>query len=625
MKNLKLAVTAALITASMVPAVSHSALTKISGEVGFHTLYVKDNKAYGVGNTTSGQIGKNINQQSENLVHGRYQTVPVYTGVSNVEAVAAGWTSSYFLHKDGTVSFLGADYGSYDVTNEPVLVPFPNTVLDMAVGLDNAYFLVKTGQHEYTDNEGNDHIIQYGEIYVWDQTDTTSPTPVKLDNSPSEVIMISAGANHQMALTITGDVYTWGSNNYGQLGQGEFDENEELIESNDTPTVVATNVRFIEAGGYHSLVVTQDNTVKAWGKNTSGTVGVGNTGDDVYVPTDVPDLENVWKVNGTDKASYALMLDGSVKMWGWHNLIGENYYNRNYTPVSLQLDVTPAYIGHGRDYGVMMSMDGDMFGWGGNLKGQLALGHTTETHEIGAFLSPEPFLDPNNPVEEDEEFEEELVEDGFEETPTDLFTEPDPEPEVVEREVEPEPEVVVKNNKGHGNNADGVDNDNPGKGNGGPNSKKDTTQPDDDEGIKKVARKSSKKAKRKSFKKDNRKFARKLERKSNKKAKCNKCNSKTKTAKVKKAKTRRVASVAYKRHISYANKAKDVDIQAFNNDFAQRTFNTMVSKMKYYLEKGSYKQRREAKSWLNEYESSKRRGTLNTIQQNRLITRAKQC
>ena len=98
-----------------------------------------------------------------------------------------------------------------------------------------------------------------------------------------QVVRVAAGANHTMALTRDGQLFTWGSNAYGQLGVPgvaagipvSVPRRVELSASG----VVSGQIIDIFAGEYSSMARTSDDTLLAWGYNNAGQLGIGNTTD----------------------------------------------------------------------------------------------------------------------------------------------------------------------------------------------------------------------------------------------------------------------------------------------------------------------------------------------------------
>lgn len=99
------------------------------------------------------------------------------------------------------------------------------------------------------------------------------------------VVAISAGANHNLALKEDGSLWTWGDNQFGQLGVGKspaalpYSRTPVLI---SRPSGLPPEVKFISiaAGGYHTLARASDGSLWAWGRNQEGQLGNGtNSGN----------------------------------------------------------------------------------------------------------------------------------------------------------------------------------------------------------------------------------------------------------------------------------------------------------------------------------------------------------
>ena len=149
----------------------------------------------------------------------------------------------------------------------------------------------------------------------------------------TNVVSVSAGGFHCLALTSDGSVTAWGSNNFGQ--------------TNVPPD--ATNVMAIAAGGFHSLALRRDRTVVAWGNNDSGQA------------SPPPDLTNVIAVAAGDRHSLALKSDGTVTIWGKSDLGLTN------VPVDLTNAVA---ISAGYAFNLVLRSDGTLVSWGASNLGQ---------------------------------------------------------------------------------------------------------------------------------------------------------------------------------------------------------------------------------------------------------------
>ena len=114
---------------------------------------------------------------------------------------------------------------------------------------------------------------------------------------------IAAGHRHFLALdTDTGDLYAWGHNGSGQVGNGG------LLDVT-IPVVVLTGVASMSAGDGFSLAVKNDGTLWAWGRNTHGQLGLGDTADRL-TPTQVPGITTADAVAAGGQHSLILLTDG---------------------------------------------------------------------------------------------------------------------------------------------------------------------------------------------------------------------------------------------------------------------------------------------------------------------------
>lgn len=133
----------------------------------------------------------------------------------------------------------------------------------------------------------------------------------------SGVVQVVAGDNFVVALKADGTVWAWGNNAYSQLGRmaGAFVF---------TPVQITqlSSVVSLSAGSRHAMAVTSNGTLYAWGDNASGQIGTGTTGGVVSSPTAVGSLTNVIASAGGDSHSAALLADGTVRTWG-ANLYGQ--------------------------------------------------------------------------------------------------------------------------------------------------------------------------------------------------------------------------------------------------------------------------------------------------------------
>lgn len=247
-----------------------------------------------VGSVTSGDAGLSI---VASLVvawgDNALGQTDVPAGLTNAAAVAAGYSGSLALNKDGTVTAWGND--SYGQTDVPP-------------GLSNIVAVAS----------GNDHNLALGDdgtVFAWGWN---AYGQVDVPPGLSNVIAIAAGGYHSLALTEGGTVSAWGWNVYGQT---------------DVPSGLS-NVVAIAAGDFRNAALRNDGVVFDWGipsgpspaASDAVAIAAGNClglalQDDGHVVgwgcTEVPaDLTNIVAISAFDEHALALKDDGSVVAWG---------------------------------------------------------------------------------------------------------------------------------------------------------------------------------------------------------------------------------------------------------------------------------------------------------------------
>ncbi|XP_031397795.1 ultraviolet-B receptor UVR8-like [Punica granatum] len=89
---------------------------------------------------------------------------------------------------------------------------------------------------------------------------------------------IAAGLWHTLCVTVDGHVYTFGGNQFGQLGTGT-EHAETVPRLLDCPGLKEKHVKMVSSGARHNAVLTDDGQVFSWGWNKYGQLGLGDTID----------------------------------------------------------------------------------------------------------------------------------------------------------------------------------------------------------------------------------------------------------------------------------------------------------------------------------------------------------
>ena len=258
----------------------------------------------------------------------------------------------------------------------------------------------------YYGGNGNDLVLVWAanQIYSWglngygvlgdlSTTDRSVPVPVA-SSSPlfsKTVLSVIPGAYHALALCADGTLASWGSNGYGQLGNGSNTSRTApgLVTTTGTPLTGRTVIA-VAAGENHSLALCTDGTVVAWGENNSGQLGDNSTTDrllPVAVVTAGTPLagRTVVAIAAGAYHSLALCSDGTLVAWGQNNAgqLGDNSTTQRNLPVAVTISGTPL-SGHtvtsliaGGSHCLVLCSDGTLFAWGQNTNGQLGDNSTT--------------------------------------------------------------------------------------------------------------------------------------------------------------------------------------------------------------------------------------------------------
>ena len=191
----------------------------------------------------------------------------------------------------------------------------------------------------------------------------------------ANVTDIALGGGHSCVMIVSGDVWCWGRNDYGQVGDGRADGSEQHI-----PTEVITNAMSIALGYHHSCAVLKGGKVMCWGWNERGQLGDGGTTDS-NTPVEVSGIDNAISIalGGFDSwggHSCAVLTDGKVKCWGWNERgqLGDGTTIQRTTPVEVSGIMNATSIALGSGHSCALLTDGKVMCWGYNIEGSVGDG-----------------------------------------------------------------------------------------------------------------------------------------------------------------------------------------------------------------------------------------------------------
>ena len=215
----------------------------------------------------------------------------------------------------GNTNTVGDNEG---VTSVPA-VPLGAPAIAIAAGDTNTCAILVGGALRCWGYNVNGELGLGNTAKLGDDEAITSAPPVPLGGSASAV---SVGNHHICALLTSGSVRCWGSNIAGQLGLG----NTDVVGDNETAGAVpvvplGAPAIGISAGGVHTCALLASGSVRCWGRSTDGELGLGNTssvGDDEAITSvsPVPLGASVVAVTTGASRSCAVFASGALRCWG---------------------------------------------------------------------------------------------------------------------------------------------------------------------------------------------------------------------------------------------------------------------------------------------------------------------
>ncbi|MWV45973.1 hypothetical protein GRF59_20350 [Paenibacillus sp. HJL G12] len=208
----------------------------------------------------------------------------------------------------------------------------------------------------------------YGQLGVGDNKGRLTPVQVK---NLDQVTLIEAGIKSAYAMKKDGSVWAWGDNEHGQLGIGTTTDAgvpQRITGLND---VISMSSRM----GYHALALKNDGTVWAWGLNNAGQVGDG-TMEIRTAPVQVSGLSDVVAVSAGGYHSLALQKDGTVWAWGYNGEgeLGNETLTDSPVPVQVHGLTRIKAISAGNYHNIALDEDGHIWTWGRNSNASLGPG-----------------------------------------------------------------------------------------------------------------------------------------------------------------------------------------------------------------------------------------------------------
>ena len=243
------------------------------------TIALKENgTVWSYGLNTNGQLGLGDNEN-------RIEPIQI-ENLNNIKEISAGYSHSLALTKQGEVYAWGANIngqigtGEESDSNLPIKIEGISNIIkidayknkSIALSSDGKVYVWGEGYsslpmrlvfaEKVVDISGDIILTEKGKVYNM----ANIGTPIA---GLSNIAKISAGTNHNLALDVEGNAYSWGTNTYGECGTA--------VAGARGVAEVATKIYEISAGNCTSILESEDGSIYVLGNNANGQIGLGST------------------------------------------------------------------------------------------------------------------------------------------------------------------------------------------------------------------------------------------------------------------------------------------------------------------------------------------------------------
>lgn len=367
--------------------------TSVSAARDHTCALMPDGAAYCWGSGGDGQLGNGVNRFTPGIVTADSPTPVAVIGGFKFASVSAGGSShTCALTNTGSAYCWGfGDQGQ--LGDGSLTLPAPSSAMPAPVVGDLTFKSISAGgsiAHGHTCG-----ITTTDTTYCWGfgnsgqlgngSTNSATTTPTVVSGGLT-FASVSAGIAYTCGVTTGGTAYCWGSNQFGQLGNGTTTDSP-------TPAPVSGGLTFasVSTGEFHTCAVATNGAAYCWGGNGSGQFGNGTTTNST-VPVPVSGGHTFMSINaGAQGYTCGLTTNGATYCWGGNGSgqLGTGTTTDSAMPVPVSGELTFASVsgGHGHVCGVTTS-GWSAYCWGNNGNGQLGNGTVFINSLVPTRVSP---------------------------------------------------------------------------------------------------------------------------------------------------------------------------------------------------------------------------------------------
>lgn len=284
-------------------------------------------------------------------------------------------------------------------------------------------------------------LTESGQVFTWgandngqlgtgDNNDRDTPFNItgRFSSGDDKIIQVSTKGDFNIALTQSGQVYTWGNNYCGQLGNGDagpcVSDKEhatpDVSKYVNTPINITSQfglpagrqIVFVKAGWRQAFAIDSENNLYAWGANYFSQLGLGITDKSVSKPT-IVNFDSIGGVDGqiidlaTDSHTLVLTDTGHVYVWGY-NYNGQlgNGSSGDQTDSNQPVDITDRFnsekiiqVEASSNGSMALTENGEIYAWGSNDDGNLGFGEPFQSSLLHSkYLTDDDIQHPYTPT-----------------------------------------------------------------------------------------------------------------------------------------------------------------------------------------------------------------------------------
>jgi alpha-tubulin suppressor-like RCC1 family protein len=308
---------------------------------------------------------------------------PKQVGTNNWTDVTSTRQFSAAVRSDGTLWSWGANYwgqlglGNNTSYSSPKQVGALTNWLNVAGGYATCLAIKTDGTLWSWGYNGRGSLGNGSASYA-----TTYNSPVQVGALSTWYKVYESGFYHTLAIKTDGTLWAWGYNSAGQLGLGDTSQRNSPVQVG-----ALTDWLVVSGGVYTSFAVRSNGTMWSWGISGSAqfgpNLGQSRTGaPNSSSPTQIGALTTWLAVAGGAYTAIANKSDGTLWSWGYTTMGGGNSPVQvgAYTTWTSKISVSN---GGGPTSDTLLAgiqSDGTLWTWGFNSSGQLGLGNTTTTY-----------------------------------------------------------------------------------------------------------------------------------------------------------------------------------------------------------------------------------------------------